>query len=220
MKGIGARDRAVRAGLDPAGSFARACGQGRARPRHFRARAFAFAVWLAVAAFVLGSCARERREFRPSPPGARTETLTQSELMPGAPAPTPPTKNPVEENAYSLNEGKRLFDQYNCSGCHAHGGGSIGPALMDAKWIYGSDPANIFQTIVEGRPNGMPSFRQKVPDTQVWQLVGYVRSMSGQLPKDVSPTRDDHMSARPSEQRTEQQGPNDAGVPKSAAQPK
>ena len=140
--------------------------------------------------------------------------------MPGAAAPTPPTKNQAEESAYSVNEGKRLFDQYNCSGCHFHGGGGIGPPLMDDKWIYGSDPANIFQTITEGRPNGMPSFRQKVPDAQVWELVGYVRSMSGQLPKDISPTRDDHMSAHPSEQRTQQRGPVNSGVPKSAEQPK
>jgi cytochrome c oxidase cbb3-type subunit 3 len=64
---------------------------------------------------------------------------------------------------------------------------------MDSIWIYGSDPANVFATIVEGRPNGMPSFRGKIPDYQVWQLVAYVRSMSGLLRMDVAPSRDDHM---------------------------
>jgi cytochrome c oxidase cbb3-type subunit 3 len=168
----------------------------------------------------LGGCARERREFREPQQGARVAPVAQSDLTPGAPVPTPPTKNPAEESAYALNEGKRLFQQYNCSGCHAQGGGGIGPPLLDDKWLYGSDPANVFQTIVEGRPNGMPSFRQKIPDGQVWELVGYVRSLSGQLPKDVSPTRDDHMSAHPSEQRTQRRGPVNSGVSKSEEMPR
>ena len=67
----------------------------------------------------------------------------------------------------------------NCTGCHAHGGGAIGPPLMDDSWIYGSHPDQIFATIVEGRPNGMPSFRGKLPDYEIWQLAAYVRSLSG-----------------------------------------
>ena len=35
---------------------------------------------------------------------------------------------------------------------------------MDREWIYGGQPANIFATIVEGRPNGMPSWRGRIPD--------------------------------------------------------
>jgi cytochrome c oxidase cbb3-type subunit 3 len=122
--------------------------------------------------------------------------------------------NPYDENAYAVSEGKRLDAWFNCVGCHAHGGGDIGPPLMDAKWIYGSEPENIFATIVEGRPNGMPAFRRKIPDQQVWQLVAYVRSMSGQLRKDVSPGRDDDMNVRKSEQSTEEQSPIDAGTMK------
>ena len=37
-------------------------------------------------------------------------------------------------------QGKRLFSWYNCIGCHANGGGGIGPPLMDDEWIYGSRP--------------------------------------------------------------------------------
>ena len=72
---------------------------------------------------------------------------------------------------------------------------------------YGDKPENIYSTIIEGRPNGMPSFRAKIPDDQVWQLVAYVRSMSGQLRKDVAPTRNDDMNARRSEQRTVRETP-------------
>ena len=55
----------------------------------------------------------------------------------------------------------------------------MGPPLIDDKWIYGSDPDQIFATIMQGRPNGMPSFRGKIPDYQVWQLAAYVRSLGG-----------------------------------------
>ena len=92
-----------------------------------------------------------------------------------------------------MNEGKRLFAWFNCVGCHAHGGGGMGPPLIDERWIYGSAPENIYSTIVEGRPNGMPSFRGKIPDYQVWQLVAYVRALGGLAPKDAAPGRNDEM---------------------------
>src|SRR5205085_7789429 len=94
-----------------------------------------------------------------------------------APAPAPrPVRHNYEANAYAISQGQRLFSAFNCVGCHAHGGGGIGPALMDDVWIHGSDPEIIFGGIVDGWPNGMPAFRGKIPDYQVWQLVAYVRS--------------------------------------------
>ena len=50
-------------------------------------------------------------------------------------------RGPYDGNAYAVSEGKRLYNQFNCSGCHFQGGGGIGPPLMDADWIYGSAPA-------------------------------------------------------------------------------
>ena len=69
----------------------------------------------------------------------------------------------------------------------------MGPPLNDQEWIYGSDPENIFATIVEGRPNGMPSYRGRIGNSQLWQLAAYVRSMSGLTPRDTWPARADHM---------------------------
>ena len=48
----------------------------------------------------------------------------------------------------------------------------------------------------------MPSFRGKIPDDQIWELAAYVRSMSGNVPKDAAPGRDDDMMPRPAENRT------------------
>ena len=160
-----------------------------------------------IAALV--GCSREERILRPSPSASQVVNQAQvSGLNPGAnPLPTPPTPSIYEESAYAVSEGKTLFNQYNCSGCHANGGGGIGPPLMDNNWIYGSEPQNIFTTIVEGRPNGMPSFRNRIPQYQVWELVAYVRSLSGLLPKDVAPSRNDQLYVKPPEQSMPRQTP-------------
>jgi len=86
----------------------------------------------------------------------------------------------------------------NCAGCHAAGGGGgIGPALSDEEWIYGWEPEVIFDSIVYGRPNGMPSFSGRIPDQQVWQIVAYVRSLSGLASRQAAPGRGDHLSGGP-----------------------
>jgi cytochrome c oxidase cbb3-type subunit 3 len=139
-------------------------------------------------------------------------------LQPGPAVREVKLRSAYEENAWAVSEGKRLFSQFNCTGCHALGGGSIGPALMDEEWLYGSDPEDIFATIAGGRPNGMPAFGGKLATTQVWQLVAYVRSLSGWLRKDVAPGRDDAMQATPQEQATTEQEPR-SSPPASADRP-
>lgn len=152
------------------------------------------------------SCDRERREFKQSPQAATPVTgIRQSDLQPGSPPLAAETKTQYEENAYAMSEGKRLYQWFNCTGCHAQGGGQIGPPLMDGKWIYGGNPENIFASINEGRPNGMPSFAGKIPPYEAWQIVAYVRSMSGQVSKDAAPSRDDHMQAKEPETSKEKE---------------
>lgn len=166
-----------------------------------------------VASLFVASCKREQRQFSQPPSAFKSYDVTMSDIHPGTPGLQQPTQNPSDQRAFDVSQGKQLFTQYNCSGCHFNGGGGIGPPLMDAVWIYGDQPENIYSTIVEGRPNGMPSFRQKIPDSQVQQIVAYVRSMSGQLRKDVAPTRNDTMNARQSEQRTERKTPQQSTAP-------
>ena len=168
-------------------------------------------IFLLCLAFI--ACEREKRQFSAPPSNFKSYDVTMSDIHPGSPGLPQPINNPSDNHAFDTNEGKRLFTQYNCSGCHFNGGGGIGPPLMDEKWIYGDKPENIYSTIVEGRPNGMPSFRQKIPDSQVQQIVAYVQSMSGQLRKDVAPTRNDDMNAHRSEQRTERKRPQQTTAP-------
>jgi cytochrome c oxidase cbb3-type subunit 3 len=120
-------------------------------------------------------------------------------------------QSPLNGNAYGLSEGKRLFSWFNCVGCHHHGGGGIGPALMDHRWVYGSRPDQIYSTIVQGRPNGMPSYAGRLTDQQVWQLVAYVESLAGNAAKDAAPGREDDMSSSKPEMRREPRPPVQTG---------
>jgi cytochrome c oxidase cbb3-type subunit 3 len=176
---------------------------------------------LAFLALSLAACKREERNFQGIPPTGSTgiPTVRETDLQAGPATRRPPSASPYEENAYGVSQGKTLYMQYNCSGCHFLGGGGIGPPLMDADWIYGSRPENIFETISEGRPNGMPSFGGKIVPDQIWQIVAYVRSMSGLLRKDVAPGRNDDMYVRPQEQSTKKARPVQSAIPKSAELP-
>jgi cytochrome c oxidase cbb3-type subunit III len=178
----------------------------------------------AITAFCLAllasGCEREERGFRVETPNSdRINSKQLSTLQAGGPMPTPAVTNEYENNAHALSQGKQLFSVMNCTGCHAHGGGAIGPPLMDAKWIYGGQPDQIFATIVEGRPNGMPSFRGKLPDYQIWQLAAYVRSLSGQASKSAAPSRDDDMQFKRPETSKEKEPIKNAAKPSSAEMP-
>ena len=158
-----------------------------------RARAAA----LVGAALLAAACRREERVFRESPPATTPSSVRVSALQPGMVADTSHAPNPYESSAYAQSEGQRLFGWYNCAGCHANGGGGMGPPLMDDEWIYGSSAENIYNTIVQGRPNGMPSFAGKIPSPQIWQLVTYVRSLSAQNSTGARSARSDHMMMYP-----------------------
>jgi cytochrome c oxidase cbb3-type subunit III len=169
---------------------------------------------LACAAML--SCKREQRNYREAPPAVTTHDVVLSDLHPGGGSPVAPVHTPYENNAVAVSDGKQLFSAYNCVGCHAHGGGGMGPALRDDQWIYGHEADQIYHSILEGRPNGMPSFRGKIPDYQIWELTAYVRSLGGLLPKDVAPNRDDHLSGPPPESSTTRQQPKNSALPPSA----
>ncbi|TPI12960.1 c-type cytochrome [Mesorhizobium sp. B4-1-3] len=162
------------------------------------------AATLLLAILALAACQREERDTRPqSALGSGEQPTPVTTLEPGGqrPSPTDNKAASFEANAFHLSEGKRLFGWFNCSGCHANGGGGMGPALMDEKWIYGSSMESIHATIRDGRPNGMPSFRDKIPDDQIWELAAFVRSLSGNAPSSAAPSRNDDMMVHPSENR-------------------
>jgi cytochrome c oxidase cbb3-type subunit III len=86
--------------------------------------------------------------------------------------------NPFVNDPVALQDGRRLFDWYNCSGCHGgHAGGGMGPSLRDADWLYGDRPDQIYNSISQGRSKGMPAWGTKIPEQQIWELVTYIKSV-------------------------------------------
>ena len=134
-------------------------------------------------AALLVSCGRGNAESK-APPLATTQVpnnVALTGLFPGGGA--PPAEDPhgklYDGNTDAINAGQRLFDWYNCSGCHFHGAGGIGPAfmLLSTNSVYGDRIDQIYASIYQGRPNGMPSWGDKIPAKEIWQIAAYVRSL-------------------------------------------
>jgi cytochrome c oxidase cbb3-type subunit 3 len=170
---------------------------------------------LLIATLFITACERENRRFQESPPTATpsTNALVVSDLQPGPAVILSSVEAPYDDNAWAVSEGKNLFNAMNCSGCHFEGGGGIGPALMDDEWIYGSEPEQLFSSIADGRPNGMPAWKFTLSNQQIWEIVSYVRSLSGLVPKGARGGRDDHMTRKPVEQSTPNAKPKNSTLP-------
>ena len=89
----------------------------------------------------------------------------------------------VASDKQAMEMGKRLYLTY-CMQCHgADARGAKGfPNLADGDWLYGGEPAQIEQSITDGRMGVMPAHAQLGADT-IKDLANYVRSLSG-LPND------------------------------------
>ena len=93
--------------------------------------------------------------------------------------------NPYSNDPVALQDGWRLFNWYNCSGCHGgHAGGGMGPSLRDNVWLYGNRDDQIFSSIAQGRSNGMPSWGTRIPRTR----YGKSRPTSSRCARPRNPT--------------------------------
>ena len=94
-------------------------------------------------------------------------------------------RNPYEGSAAAIANGAKLFVSYNCVDCHgADGSGAMGPSLADGRWHFGGTSPEVFESIYQGRPEGMPAWGSLISADQIWTLVTYVRSL--QNGKDVT----------------------------------
>ena len=96
-------------------------------------------------------------------------------------------KNPIKSTPESIAAGQKVYQKY-CRFCHgddAKGNGPLAPKgtnppdLTDAKWDHGSTDGDIFASIHDGigpkfdmKPN-----KDKIPDTDIWNVVNYLRSL-------------------------------------------
>jgi cytochrome c oxidase cbb3-type subunit 3 len=146
------------------------------------------------------ACNRENRNLDATGPETLPKTVRVSTLTPGPSNFTPPADprgKDYEGNAQHIANGQRYYTWFNCAGCHFNGGGGIGPALMDDKWRYGGSIEQIVASVVQGRPNGMPAFGDKIPEQQVWEIAAYVRSLSGNADKLAAPSRPEAIRSTP-----------------------
>jgi mono/diheme cytochrome c family protein/glucose/arabinose dehydrogenase len=102
--------------------------------------------------------------------------------------------SPVAATPQSIAAGKRVFDA-NCAACHgnlAQGAVKAGitisileeqkarqpPDLTDGQWDHGSTDGEIFAVIKRGLPpTMMAGYDGRIPDTDIWHIVNYLRSL-------------------------------------------
>jgi cytochrome c oxidase cbb3-type subunit III len=88
-------------------------------------------------------------------------------------------RNPFDGDPQGMRDGYRYYIWYNCAGCHgALGGGGIGPPLSGPDYIYGGDSASLYQSIAQGRPQGMPAFGGITSEDMIWKMVAYIRGLA------------------------------------------
>lgn len=92
-------------------------------------------------------------------------------------------KSPYWGDMAAIKAGHDLFVSMNCAGCHGYDlKGGMGPDLSDTYWRYGGSPADIYKSIFEGRPQGMPAWGRSIPPSMIWKLVAFVESRGGAFP--------------------------------------
>jgi mono/diheme cytochrome c family protein len=97
------------------------------------------------------------------------------------------TKNPVAVTAESVAAGKQVYQRYcaSCHGLNAEGGSGSdisppAPDLTDSEWKRGSTDGEIFDVIKNGVPPdlNMEPWGDRITDTNIWNVVNYVRSLA------------------------------------------
>ncbi len=115
------------------------------------------------------------------------------------PAPAAATKNPVKPTAESQAKAKAIYG-IDCAVCHGDNGNgksdvatSMGLTLQD--WTNPATLGNkedweLFNVIRAGKDKMPPESSGRATDTEVWNLVIYIRSFSkGQSPAPAAPAQ-------------------------------
>ncbi len=77
-----------------------------------------------------------------------------------------------------VKQGASIYDE-KCLKCHgADGQGGICPNLVEGKWKYGGTDEDIYKSIAEGRPGGMPMWNEELGEKKIKSIVAYIRSLN------------------------------------------
>jgi mono/diheme cytochrome c family protein len=127
---------------------------------------------------------------------------SQEPKNPGAAA----VRNPVAPTPESIAAGRKAYDT-NCASCHGNvgqgaeragvvisiiqeQGGKQAPDLTDDTWDHGSTDGEIYTVIKKGvPPTMMAGWEGRIPDTEIWSIVHYLRALAANETGAVAPTR-------------------------------
>lgn len=113
---------------------------------------------------------------------AQADSLSDKWL---SPAPSAARKNPIAATQESIRAGQKIYSK-TCAMCHGKGGDADGPAVVElnihpAKLSdpnLGTEPdGSLFWKITTGK-KPMPAFGKRLSETDRWNLVNYVRTLS------------------------------------------
>ena len=93
--------------------------------------------------------------------------------------PAPPKLNPFTEDADRAAEGRTLYFEVGCQGCHGGGGGGgMATSVIDDAWTFGSDDEVLFRLIKGEIPEQtMPTVYSVLEDDEVWKILAFIRSV-------------------------------------------
>ena len=92
---------------------------------------------------------------------------------------TPTKLNPCMGIPEAVVEGRTIWMQTGCSGCHGMGGGGMGPSVMDDQWKFGGEDEAVLK-LIKGSIQGqtMPNvFGLLLKDEQIWKIIAWIRSI-------------------------------------------
>jgi len=150
-------------------------------------------VGLLISVLALGTlCAQEQKE-ETAPSGTAASTS-------GAPQPVHPAKvtdedkarkNPVKFTTLSVERGKKIF-LTQCAMCHGDNGDGKGdmveemkinpPDLTKPETLKNRTDGELF-AILDVGSEAMPSQGKRMSDPHKWNIVNFIRSLSGKAPE-------------------------------------
>jgi len=129
-----------------------------------------------------------------TPSGSQTATASSPHdyvISPEAAA----KKNPIRFTDVSVNRGKKVFDT-QCALCHGQKGDGKGdlakdmsltlPDFTQADTLSKRTDGELFAILGTGK-EPMPTQKGRMPEPQMWNVVNYLRSLTGKVPAKATP---------------------------------
>ena len=116
----------------------------------------------------------------PARGGTDAANAAAASAPPSAAAATaPPKLNPFTGDADMAAEGRTLYFQVGCQGCHGGGGGGgMATSVIDDAWTFGSADEVLYRLIKGEIPEQtMPTVYSVLEDEEVWKILAFIRSV-------------------------------------------